>query len=185
MLALPAATQAQTAWQASQSICGGCVSIGSGAVTYNSASANVAFERKNFPKDYLEEAFCLDANTQQGYGCDPDWIAAVITLGQGEPGHHPAQEGGYYAGRAYLIATLDLGKVGDELESKSLRFDDGTPGTRSFDCPSPYSGLQANTNYRLMIYAKPQRGRAGGWYRPLAWRDFRTPKHPDANRYCG
>ncbi len=129
----------------------------------------------------------MDAR-KTGYGCDPDWIVAVRTLGLGAPGHHPPQDGGYYAGRAYLIATQNVGKINGPEDTpivERLTFDGTTPGTLSFTCPSHYRGLQANTNYRAMVYAKPYRGRGWGWHRPLAMRDFRTAAHPSANSYCG
>ncbi len=190
-LALPAAVHAQgaVAWLGDvQDNCEEtCATIGLAALsgTYNSARFPVFIYRSLLPEDYLAEAFCMDARDESGYGCDPDWIVAVKTLGLGAPGHHPPQDGGYYAGRAYLIATQNVGKISKAVEPKTVTFDGTTPGTLSFTCPSHYSGLQANTNYRVMVYAKPYRGRGGGWHKPLAWRDFRTPKHPAANSYCG
>ncbi len=186
MVVMPTNAQTPGLFTNSQNICNGCIFIAhTGQITYNTAAFPITISRELFPQDYLREAFCWNARTQNGYGCDPNFIVAVVTHHRGEPGAHPAQEGGYYAPRAYIIATLDIGKIGDETETRNITIDASTPGTHSFTCPTSYQGLQANTNYRILVYAKGQRGRGGGWNNPLAWADFQTQKHPSANSYCG
>jgi len=83
--------------------------------------------RAGFPTDYLKANGCANARTGTTGLCNPEWMAAIYTLG---PNNHP-QAGSNNRGiiwwRAYQLGTQSLGKI---------TADDGTRGVQTaFNIP--------------------------------------------------
>ncbi len=186
-MALPAAVHAQTQPQwlgpATQICEGTCVLFLESLTSsdYSSATFNLVLDRSALPENYLAGAGCMNARTETGWRCNPDWIVAVYTLP-----NQPRQDGGYLAPRGFIIATQNIGKINKEGQpgiSKIITFDSSTPGTISYTCKEKYSGLQAYTNYRVLVYPRNR----VNWHKSLAWRDFQTRRIPDNPHpnYCG
>jgi len=136
------------------------------------------------PKDFLADLGCQDARTATGFGCNPRFVMAVYTYG---PGNQP-QAGTHNKGkwwRRFIIATKVIGKLGASGFTARYTFDGNSLGVGpAFTCPGGYTGLEAYTNYRIIVYTGGG-ARGHGWNKPIAWRDFQTGRHPNRNTFCG
>jgi len=157
----------------------------------DSVEITVGFTRAGLPKDYLKANGCANARVGKGaysWGCDPEWVAAIFTLGAD---YHPqagSNNTGYWW-RRYILATNNFGKFNpDDTKGVVFAFDHTTPGVpQSYDCPEGHSGLEPYTRYRVIVYARPRSGHGDGWNKPLMHVDFMTDRLPEAERNtaCG